>query len=44
MACRPIYSRNGFVPAEGDPNLWRLDGAVPRNRPEHVALAVADGG
>jgi FkbH-like protein len=44
MACRPIYSRNGFVPVEGDPNLWRRAAATPIHRPVHVALAVADGG
>jgi FkbH-like protein len=44
MACRPIYSRNGFVPVHGDPNLWRRAAASPLRRPEHVALAIADGG
>jgi FkbH-like protein len=44
MACRPIYSRNGFVPVDGDPNLWRREAAPPIRRPDHVALAVADGG
>jgi FkbH-like protein len=44
MACRPIYSRNGFVPVEGNPNLWRRAAATPIHRPVHVALAVADGG
>jgi FkbH-like protein len=44
MACRPIYSRNGFVPVEGDPNLWRRTSAVRLHRPAHVSLAVVDGG
>jgi predicted enzyme involved in methoxymalonyl-ACP biosynthesis len=44
MACRPIYSRNGFMPVEGDPNLWRRTSAVPLHRPPHVSLAVVDGG
>jgi predicted enzyme involved in methoxymalonyl-ACP biosynthesis len=44
MACRPIYSRNGFVPVEGNPTLWCRAAAPAIPRPEHVALAIADGG
>jgi hypothetical protein len=44
MACRPIYRRNGFVPVEGDPNLWCRAAVTPLHRPQHVNLAVAEGG
>jgi FkbH-like protein len=43
MACRPIYSRHGFVLVDGDPTLWRRAPAGLLH-PQHVALAVADGG
>ncbi len=42
MACRAIYSRNGFAPVEDHPDLWRRDGAAAAlARPEHVAFAEA---
>jgi len=39
-ACRPLYSRNGFVQAAGDPYLWSRSLAVPLSGPGHVELTV----
>lgn len=44
MACREIFSRNGFVRVDGDASLWRRPPSASLCCPSHVALAIADGG
>jgi FkbH-like protein len=44
MACRPVYGRNGFIPVDGDPALWRRPGAQALRCPPHVALIAVDAG
>jgi FkbH-like protein len=36
LACRPLYSRNGFEPAPGNATLWSRSLAVPFPYPGHV--------
>jgi len=40
IACRPLYSRNGFTPMAGNAHLWSRSLAVPMRGPGHVALTV----
>jgi predicted enzyme involved in methoxymalonyl-ACP biosynthesis len=42
IACRPLYSRNGFAQMPGNPYLWSRSLAVPMRGPGHVALTVID--
>jgi len=41
LACRQVYSRNGFAPADGDPTLWSRSLATPLPAPPHVSLTSA---
>jgi len=42
MACRQLYSRNGFAQIDGDPGLWSRSLATPLVIPPHVNLNVAE--
>jgi len=42
LACRPFYSRNGFLQSPENPVVWSRPLAVPLNVPPHVSLAVTD--
>jgi FkbH-like protein len=37
-ACRQFYNRNGFVPADGHPDLWIRPLAIPLPAPKHLHL------
>ncbi|HVM63171.1 MAG TPA: HAD-IIIC family phosphatase [Verrucomicrobiae bacterium] len=41
MACRQLYSRNGFSQVDGDPTLWSRPLATPLSVPPHVQLTGA---
>jgi len=41
MACRPLYSHNGFTQNPADPFLWSRSLAAPMPGPPHVALDVS---
>ena len=38
LACRQLYSRNGFAQVDGDPGLWSRPLAAPFALPVHVSL------
>jgi FkbH-like protein len=38
LACQQVYSRNGFVPVDGNSTLWSLPATTPLPRPAHVKL------
>ena len=38
LACRQLYSRNGFAPVDGSPGLWSRSLAKPFVMPSHVTL------
>ena len=42
LACRPFYSRNGFLQWAENPVIWSRPLAVPLVIPPHVALTVTD--
>lgn len=43
VACRQLYSRNGFTQVQDNPILWSRPLAVPLVLPPHVSLAAPDG-
>ncbi len=43
IACRQLYSRNGFTQVENNPVLWSRPLAVPLVLPPHVSLTAPDG-
>jgi FkbH-like protein len=44
LACRQVYSRNGFKEVVGEPGLWSRSLADPLVMPAHVTLNQAEGG
>jgi FkbH-like protein len=44
VACRLLYSRNGFAQVEDSPTLWSRRLTVPMQSPVHVSLSVAGTG
>lgn len=43
IACRQLYSRNGFAQVESNPTLWSRPLAVPLALPPHVCLSTPGG-
>jgi hypothetical protein len=43
LACREIYSRNGFTQVVENPILWTRSLEHPVHSPRHVSMCVADG-
>ena len=43
MACRQVFSRNGFTRVTENPLIWARSLATPLNPPAHVSLTVSDG-
>jgi FkbH-like protein len=40
LACRQLYSRNGFIQAQDDPSLWSRALALPLASPPHISLSA----
>jgi FkbH-like protein len=40
LACRQLYSRNGFVQSPDEPALWSRSLALPLGIPAHISLAA----
>jgi hypothetical protein len=43
LACREIYSRNGFTQVVENPIFWARSLENPIHCPEHVTMRVTDG-
>ena len=43
LACRQLYSRNGFSPAADNPCLWTRALAMPPAMPGHISLTATGG-
>jgi FkbH-like protein len=44
LACRQLYSRNGFTQVESEPSLWSRSLAEPILMPQHVTLNQVEDG